>query len=117
VSQQPPTQDRMGELMDYLKSLPAGQAKTDELNAKLDRLVTETRNSKEGEQKAAPGAIQSTLQQGLAALSSIVLGRADLPDLDVEKILGSLTTAKEKVTQQADKLGLPTPSQPYSPIR
>lgn len=117
VSQQPPTEDRMGELMDYLKSLPAGQAKTDELNAKLDRLVTETRNSKEGEQKAAPGAIQSTLQQGLSALTSIVLGRADLPDLDVEKILGSLTTAKDKVTQQADKLGLPTPAQPYSPIR
>ncbi|MBN3945671.1 MAG: MFS transporter [Nostoc sp. NMS7] len=117
VSKQPPTEDRMGELIDYLKSLPAGQAKTDELNAKLDRLVTETRNSKEGEQKAAPGAIQSTVQQGLAALTSIVLGRADLPDLDVEKILGSLTTAKEKVTQQADKLGLPTPAQPYSPIR
>ncbi|BDI17015.1 hypothetical protein ANSO36C_28170 [Nostoc cf. commune SO-36] len=34
-----------------------------------------------------------------------------------KKSLGSLTTAKGKVTQQADKLGLPTPSQPYSPIR
>ncbi|MEH1912421.1 MFS transporter [Nostoc sp.] len=117
VSQQPPTENRLGELMDYLKSLPAGQTKTDELNAKLDRLVTETRNSKQSDQKAAPGAIQSTLQQGITALTSIVLGRADLPDLDVEKILRSLTTAKEKVTEQADKLGLPTPSQPYSPIR
>ncbi|MEH2359374.1 MFS transporter [Nostoc sp.] len=117
VSQQPPTEDRLGELMDYLKSLPAGQTKTDELNAKLDRLVTETRGSKGSDQKAAPGAIQSTLQQGITALTSIVLGRADLPDLDVEKILRSLTTAKEKVTQEADKLGLPTPSQPYSPIR
>ncbi|MHC5598467.1 MAG: MFS transporter [Nostoc sp.] len=117
VSQQPPTEDRLGELMDYLKSLPAGQNKTDELNAKLDRLIAEKRGSKETDQKAAPGAIQSTLQQGLSALTSIVLGRADLPDLDVEKILGSLTTAKDKVTEQADKLGLPTPSQPYSPIR
>ncbi|WP_373530409.1 MFS transporter [Nostoc sp.] len=117
VSQQPPTEDRMGELMEYLKSLPAGQTKTDELNAKLDQLVKEKGSSKEADQKAAPGVIQSTLQQGLTALTSIVLGRADLPDLDVEKILGSLTTAKDKVTQQADKLGLPTPSQPYSPIR
>lgn len=117
VSQHSPTEDRMGELMDYLKSLPAGQSKTDELNAKLDRLVAETRGSKDTDQKASTGPIQSTLQQGLSALTGIVLGRADLSDLDVEKILGSLTTAKAKVTQQADKLGLPTPSQPYSPIR
>ncbi|RCJ39519.1 hypothetical protein A6769_07135 [Nostoc punctiforme NIES-2108] len=117
VSQQPPTEDRLGELMDYLKSLPPGQSKTDELNAKLDRLLAEKHGSKESDQKAATGPIQSTLQQGLSALTGIVLGRTDLSDLDVEKILGSLTSAKDKVTEQADKLGLPTPSQPYSPIR
>ncbi|MBD2415415.1 hypothetical protein FACHB389_18765 [Nostoc calcicola FACHB-389] len=117
VSQQPPTQDRLGELIDYLKSLPPGQTKTDELNTKLDRLVAEMRGSKSGGQKTAPGPVQSTLQQGLSALTGIVLGRTDLSDLDVEKILGSLTSAKDKVTEQADKLGLPTPSQPYSPIR
>ncbi len=117
VSQQPPTEDRLGELMDYLKSLPPGQSKTDELNAKLERLLAEKGGSKESDQKTATGPIQSTLQQGLSALTGIVLGRTDLSDLDVEKILGSLTNAKDKVTQQADKLGLPTPSQPYSPIR
>ncbi|MEI1375149.1 MFS transporter [Nostoc sp. UHCC 0926] len=117
VSQQSPTPDGLAELMDYLKSVPAGQSKTDELNAKLDRLVAEKGDSKQADQKAAPGLIQSTLQQGLSALSATVLGRSDLPDLDVEKILRSLTTAKDKVTQQADKLGLPTPSEPYSPIR
>ncbi len=117
VSQQSPTEDRLGELMDYLKSVPAGQSKTDELNAKLDRLVAEKGGSKESDQKSAPGPIQSTIQQGLSALTATVLGRSDLPDLDVEKILRSLTTAKDKATQQADKLGLPTPSQPYSPIR
>ncbi|MEH1824086.1 MAG: MFS transporter [Nostoc sp.] len=117
VSQQPATEDRLGELIDYLKSLPPGQSKTDELNAKLERLLAENRGSKGTDQKAATGPIQSTLQQGLSALTGIVLGRTDLSDLDVEKILGSLTTAKDKVTEQADKLGLPTPSQPYSPIR
>ncbi|PHM09409.1 hypothetical protein [Nostoc sp. 'Peltigera malacea cyanobiont' DB3992] len=117
VSQQPPTEDRLGELMDYLKSLPPGQTKTDELNAKLDRLLAEKGDSKESDQKAASGPIQSTIQQGLSALTATVLGRSDLPDLDVEKILRSLTTAKDKVTDQADKLGLPTPSQPYSTIR
>ncbi|BAZ49980.1 hypothetical protein NIES4103_25930 [Nostoc sp. NIES-4103] len=120
LSQQKPTQDRLGELIDYLKSLPPGQTKTDELNAKLDQLIAETRSSKEADQKAAqeatPGPIQRTLSSGITALTGIVLGRTDLSDLDVEKILRSLATAKDKATEQADKLGLPTPSQPYSPI-
>jgi nucleoid DNA-binding protein len=112
-----PTQDNLGELVSYLKSLPPGQTKTDELNAKLDRLMAQIGTTKETEQKAAPGPIQSTLQQGLSALTGIVLGRTDLSDLDVEKIWQALTTAKDKATAQADKLGLPIPSQPYSPIR
>ncbi|BAY61053.1 hypothetical protein NIES22_11140 [Calothrix brevissima NIES-22] len=117
VSQQAPAQDRLGELVDYLKSLPPGQTKTDELNAKLERLIAETRGSQEADQKAAPGPIQSTIQQGLSALTGVVLGRTDLSDLDVEKIWQSLSTAKDKITEQADKLGLPAASQPYSPIR
>ncbi len=118
VSQQQPTQNRLGELIDYLKSLPPGQAKTDELNAKLDRLIAETRTAKAaaptGEQ---PGLMQQTLQQGILTLIGLVMGRTDLSDLDVEKIWRSLTTAKEKATEQADKLGLPISTQPYSPIR
>ncbi|MBD2346727.1 MFS transporter [Anabaena subtropica] len=117
VSQQQPTPDRLGELVDYLKSLPPGQTKTDELSAKLDRLITESRSAKETGQKDTAGPIQSTIQQGISALTGIALGRADLSDLDVEKIWHTLTTAKDKATEQADKLGLPTPSQPYSPIR
>ncbi len=117
VGQQQPVQDRLGELMDYLKSMPAGQTKTDELNTKLDQLASEMRSSKQADQKATPGLIQQTIQQGISALTGVVMGRADLSDLDVEKILRSLTTAKDKATEQADKLGLPTPSQPYSPIR
>ncbi|BAY37443.1 hypothetical protein NIES2111_17810 [Nostoc sp. NIES-2111] len=118
VAHQQPTQDRLAELVDYLKSLPPGQAKTDELSAKLDRLIDETRSTKDTAQKSAPvGPIQSTIQQGISALTGIALGRTDLSDIDVEKIWQALTTAKDKATEQADKFGLPVPSQPYSPIR
>ncbi|MDP5337818.1 MAG: MFS transporter [Nodularia sp. (in: cyanobacteria)] len=115
VGQQKPIQDNLGELVNYLKSLPPGQTKTDELNAKLDRLIAETRTSETTAEK--PGLMQQTLQQGITALTGIVLGRSDLSDLDVEKIWRSLTTAKDQAMEQADKLGLPTPSEPYSPIR
>ncbi|MBD2433724.1 MULTISPECIES: hypothetical protein [Fischerella] len=115
------SQDQMAELVNYLKSLQPGQANTDELNRKLDQLIAEMRSAKDANQKAAqeatPGPIQRTLQQGITALTGIVLGRTDLSDLDVEKILGALTTAKEKVTEKADQLGLSIPKRPYSPIR
>lgn len=118
VSQQKPTQDNLGELVNYLKSLPPGQTKTDELNAKLDRLISETRTSDAATPTAEkPGLMQQTLQQGITALTGIVLGRADLSDIDVEKIWRSLTTAKDKAIEQSDKLGLPRSSEPYSPIR
>jgi hypothetical protein len=121
VGQQQPIKDRFSELSDYLKSLPPGQSRVDELNAKVDRLMEELRSTKDANQRAtqetAPGPIQRTIQQAVTALTGVVMGRADLSDLDVEKILGALTTAKDKVSEQADKLGLPTPKQPYSPIR
>ncbi|MEC4815435.1 MAG: MFS transporter [Scytonema sp. PMC 1069.18] len=121
VGQQQPIQDRLGDLMNYLKSLPPGQTRTDELNAKLDRLIEEVRSTKDSSQKAtdqtAPGPAQRTLQQAITALTGIVMGRADLSDLDVAKILDALTSARDKVTEQADKLGLPAAKQPYSPVR
>jgi hypothetical protein len=104
ISQQVPTKDRLGELVDYLKSLAPGQTKTDELNAKLDQLITEIHSSKETEQKPR------MIQQVISALTGVVLGRADLSDLDVEKIWDSLATAREKVTKQVIQ-------QPYNPIR
>ncbi len=114
-------QDRMGELVDYIKTIRPGQTNVDELNRKLDVLIAEMRSSREADQRATqeatPGPIQRTVQQSLSALTGLVLGQAKLSDLDVQKILGAISQAKDKVTEQADKLGLPTPSQPYSPIR
>lgn len=119
VSQQEPKRDRMGELIDYLKSMPPGQAKTDELNSKVDQLIAEMRSQQQVANKGSANPIQQALQQGLGGLMSIVLGRADLSDLDVEKILGVLSSAKNQVVKQTEKLGasIPTPSQPYNPIR
>jgi hypothetical protein len=112
-----PQQDRMAELMEYLKSIQPGQAKTDELDAKLNQLMAEMRSQKQVDEKATPSLMQQTLQQGFTALTSLVLGRTDLSELDVQKILNTIISAKDKATEQADKLGLPVPSQPYSTVR
>ncbi|MBW4641180.1 MAG: MFS transporter [Gloeocapsa sp. UFS-A4-WI-NPMV-4B04] len=122
--QQPQQKDRMGELLDYLKSVQPGQTKTDELNTKVEQLIAEMRASKDSGQtttEATPSPMQRTLQQGFNLVLGTVLGRAELSDLDVETILGSLTKAKDKVTQQADKLadqtGIKSAAVPYTTIR
>lgn len=120
VDRQAPQQDRMGELIEYLKSVQPGQTKSDELNQKLDQLMAEMRSSKDADQ-TTPSPIQNTLQQGLNALMGMVMGRSDLSDLDVKTIFQSLSTAKDKVTQQADKVaeqaGIKSAEVPYSTIR
>ncbi|MEP0751214.1 MFS transporter [Trichocoleus sp. Lan] len=116
--------DRMGELLNYLKSAQPGQVKSDDINAKLDQLIAETRDSKKADQKAAddaaPGPIQLSVQQGLTTLMGLAMGRTDLSDLDVQTILSSLSKAKDKVTEQTDKLATQAgvkPELPYSTIR
>ncbi|MBD2005335.1 MULTISPECIES: MFS transporter [Cyanophyceae] len=116
--------DRMGELLNYLKSAQPGQVKSDDINAKLDQLIAEMRDSKKSDQKsadeAAPGPIQLTVQQGLTSLMGLAMGRTDLSDLDVQTILSSLSKAKNKVTEQTDKLATQAgvkPELPYSTIR
>ncbi|MEB3216650.1 MAG: MFS transporter [Nostocales cyanobacterium 94392] len=109
----------LSELVDYLKTVTPGQSKTDELEAKLDRVINEMRSQKQEnrdaqEQSVSP--LQLTMQQALTSLAGIVMGRTDLSDLDVEKIINSITKAKDKATEQADKMGLPTP-QFYSTVR
>lgn len=125
VDQQAPQRDRMGELIDYLKSVQPGQTKTDELNQKVDQLMAEMRSSKEADQRATqeatPGPLQRSLQQGFNLLMGTVVGRTDLSDFDVESILGSLAKARDKVTEQADKVadqtGIKSAAVPYSTIR
>ena len=121
VGGQAPQGDRMGELVEYLKSVAPGKAKTDELDGKIDRLIEEMRQSKSSDQKETQENAPGIVQTGINTLIGLVMGRTDLSDFDVEKIIGSLTTAKDKVTEQADKIatqtGIKTPSLPYSTIR
>ncbi|MGB3638969.1 MAG: MFS transporter [Rivularia sp. (in: cyanobacteria)] len=113
----------LSDLVDYLKTVVPGQSKTSELEAKLDRVIGEMRSQNQGSGSQGQslsqqsGALQMAIPQALTTLSSVVMGRSDLSDLDVEKILAQITQAKDKATDQADKMGLPAPSQSYSTVR
>jgi nucleoid DNA-binding protein len=55
---------------------------------------------------------------GFNTLMSTVMGRTDLSQLDVQKIIGQLKTAKDKVSDQAGQITAQVKGEPtYSPIR
>ncbi|BAY82146.1 hypothetical protein NIES267_16250 [Calothrix parasitica NIES-267] len=112
----------LSDLVDYVKNVAPGQSKTDELEAKLDRVISEMGSQNQGGNQGQTSnqsmeMLGMAVPQALTTLASVVMGRTDLSDLDVEKILGSINSAKNKATKEADKMGLPTPSQSYSTVR
>lgn len=136
-----PTQD----LAEYLKTVQPGQVNTDELNRRLDELTQEVRrqgqllqntqqdqmsNMREqmsamssmgqGAKSDQPSLMNQAVQMGFGTLMSAVLGRSDLSDLDVEKIINQIKGARDKVVEGA-KQTIDTTSERipsgFSPIR
>lgn len=85
------------ELLNLIKSATPEQLKSDELSAKLEQLI----GSDSNQDKSSGGLQNRMLQYGIEALMATVLGRADLSDLDIEKISGKLQKLTGKAQQTA----------------
>lgn len=92
------------DLLNLIKSATPEQLKSDELSAKLEQLI----GSDSNKDKSSSGLKNRMLQYGIEALMATVLGRADLSDLDVEKISGKL----QKLTGKAKQT-----TKPFSAIK
>ncbi|NDJ17529.1 MFS transporter [Myxacorys almedinensis] len=129
-------------LTEYLQTVQSGQVDTNELNRRIDQLAEEVR--RQGQMMQGTQQNQSTamrdqmsaissmaqrpqkeqqgslldraVQMGMSTLMGSVVGRADLSDLDVEKILGQLQGAKDKLTSGAKEV-TSRASSGFSPIR
>ncbi len=113
--------DPTAELVEYLRSAQPSALNSSELNAKLDRLTEEVRQQRQLIQSGQLAQPQPTkeegslfdraLQLGFTTLTGTVLGRGDLSDLDVEKVMNRLQSAKDKLSdttkQVAQKVPLP----------
>lgn len=89
------SKDSLGELVDYLKSAHPEELVTGALGDRLDAFLDEFRQQRKGQQSGL-------MNQGMSTLMAIVTGRADLSDLDVEKISGRLKQLKQEVGSQVD---------------
>ncbi|MDL5056066.1 MFS transporter [Geitlerinema calcuttense] len=120
---QAPKRDAMAELVDYLKSAAPGQIVSDQVSSKLDELIAELRSNGSGEgskDSEEMGMMAQAQQMGLNALMGLVLGRTDFSDLDVAKIVEQIKQARDRVTDQADRVAVEVSGQhivSYNTIR
>ncbi|MGH2413195.1 MAG: MFS transporter, partial [Microcystaceae cyanobacterium] len=91
----------VSDFVDYLKSATRDQLLGKDLNQRIDDVVGEMRKRRESEH---PGPMAQAATLGLNSLIGLVIGRTDLSDLDVEKIVGQLKTAKDQLGEQTSKV-------------
>lgn len=135
-----PRKDPTQELVEYLKTVQSGQVDTNDLSRRLDQLTEELRrqgqmlqNTQQDQMSGMRDAFSNLAQQGskpqeqaslvdravqmgLSTLMGTVVGRTDLQDLDVEKIIGQIQSVRDKVTTGAQKATQQV-SSGFSPIK
>jgi hypothetical protein len=96
----------ISDFANYLKSATKEQLVGKEFDGKLNSLlnaVGKKNSSQDGSQGKSPlGQLAASF--GASGLSNIVMGRADLSDFDVEKIINQLKTTAEKLSEGTDKV-------------
>ncbi|MGB7444562.1 MAG: MFS transporter [Coleofasciculaceae cyanobacterium] len=102
VSKLPPKRDPLGELVDYLKSAQPEQLIGNEFSQKLDELVGELRAGRQSQSQGGP--IQQAMTTSFNSLIGLVMGRTDLSDLNVEKVVNQLQKVKGYVGDQASQV-------------
>lgn len=112
-AQQP---DGIAQLVDYLKSAKSGDLLSDQLASRVEQALGNIGGQNQGQ---SPTMMSQATTMAVNALMGIVLGRTDISDLDVEKVVAQLKAAKDKVSEQADKVTAQVKGEPipYSSIR
>lgn len=103
--------DPMQELVDYLKTAQPQQMIASELGPRLDKLIAQLDQG--GGQQQNDQASGEDAAGSFGMLSSVVMGRSDLSDMDVDSITEQLQTAQDRVMKHADRfLGTSYTQQP-----
>lgn len=103
--------DPMQELVDYLKTAQPQQMIASELGPRLDKLIAQLDQG--GSQQQNDQASGEDAASSFGMLSSVVMGRSDLSDMDVDSVTEQLQTAQDRVMKHADRfLGTSYTQQP-----
>ncbi|MEB3357235.1 MAG: MFS transporter, partial [Synechococcales bacterium] len=98
----------LSNLAEYVRMATSEQLTGQEFNQKLDELIAELRqnrtqaqNQQDQQGGGSSNPLTNALSTTLNSLAGIIIGRTDLSDLDVEKIMGQIRSAQRQATEQA----------------
>ncbi|MEK0190260.1 MFS transporter, partial [Microcoleus anatoxicus PTRS1] len=116
VGKQGQPTDGIAQLVEYFKSAKSGELLSDKLTSRVEQTLSNLGVQNQGQ---SPTMMSQATTMAVNALMGIVLGRTDISDFDVEKVVSQLKTAKDKVSQQTDKITAQVKGEPepYSSIR
>lgn len=92
----------ISDLSSYLKTAAREQLTGTEFGGKLDSLVSEM--SKSNGSNSTNPMMKAATSFGASSMAKIVMGRADLSDLDVDGIVGKLKQVGEQLGEKTDKV-------------
>ena len=102
-----PSGNPVSDLSSYLKSATKEQLTgTDfgtKLNSVVDTLGTNQSSSGSGSSSGTNPVVKAATSFGASSLANIVMGRADLSDFDVDKIVSQLQSAGQKLGEKTDQ--------------
>lgn len=107
----------VSDLVDYLRTAHPEEVISERLDRRLQEFLDEYRKHNN---QSAQGTDQANnpLAQGMNTLMGVLMGRADLSDLDLQKISDRLKSAQSEVTKQVDSLRSKTSgSSDYSVVK
>ncbi|MBD2157406.1 MFS transporter [Leptolyngbya sp. FACHB-16] len=109
------------DLVDYLRTAHPEEVISERLDRRLQEFLDEYRKHNNATSQPAAGSQGgggNPLAQGMNTLLGVLMGRADLSDLDLQKITDRLKSAQSEVTKQVDNLRSQTSgSSDYSVVK
>ena len=98
-----PSSDPIGRFSDYVKTATREQLVGTDLGSKIDDLIKEIGNNRSSSQSSNP-MMKAATSFGASSLANLVMGRTDLSDLDVDKVVEQFKKLQGEVGEQTNKV-------------
>ena len=98
-----PSSDPIGRFADYVKTATREQLVGTDLGSKIDDLIKEIGNNRGSSQSSNP-MMKAATSFGASSLANLVMGRTDLSDLDVDKIVKQFNQLQGQIGEQTNKV-------------
>ena len=98
-----PSGNPVSDFTNYVKSATKEQLTGTDFSDKLDSLIDAIASNRSSNSGTNP-MVKAATSFGASSLANLVMGRTDLSDFDVDKVVGQLKAASEKLGEETNKV-------------